>query len=69
MRWEIYDAAHRPRVLIMVSKLDHCLNDLLYRLSLMGLVDLQLPQPVEQRVAQGFGNRRDDLHPVKCLVE
>jgi formyltetrahydrofolate deformylase len=31
MRWEIHDAAHRPRVLIMVSKLDHCLNDLLYR--------------------------------------
>jgi formyltetrahydrofolate deformylase len=31
MRWEIYDATHRPRVLIMVSKLDHCLNDLLYR--------------------------------------
>jgi len=31
MRWEIHDAGHRPRVLIMVSKLDHCLNDLLYR--------------------------------------
>ncbi|HEX8011786.1 MAG TPA: formyltetrahydrofolate deformylase, partial [Casimicrobiaceae bacterium] len=31
MRWEIHDAAYRPRVLIMVSKLDHCLNDLLYR--------------------------------------
>jgi formyltetrahydrofolate deformylase len=31
MRWEIHDATHRPRVLIMVSKLDHCLNDLLYR--------------------------------------
>ena len=31
MRWEIHDATHRPRVLILVSKLDHCLNDLLYR--------------------------------------
>jgi len=31
MHWEIHDATHRPRVLIMVSKLDHCLNDLLYR--------------------------------------
>jgi formyltetrahydrofolate deformylase len=31
MRWEMHDATHRPRVLIMVSKLDHCLNDLLYR--------------------------------------
>ena len=31
MRWEIHDAAARPRVLILVSKFDHCLNDLLYR--------------------------------------
>ena len=31
MTWEIHDAAHRPRVLILVSKQDHCLNDLLYR--------------------------------------
>ena len=31
MAWSITAAAERPRVLIMVSKLDHCLNDLLYR--------------------------------------
>lgn len=31
MEWAIHDAAARPRVLIMVSKLDHCLNDILYR--------------------------------------
>ena len=31
MKWELHDAHVRPRVLIMVSKLDHCLNDLLYR--------------------------------------
>jgi formyltetrahydrofolate deformylase len=31
MRWAIVDAALRPRILIMVSKFDHCLNDLLYR--------------------------------------
>jgi len=31
MDWSISDAAQRPRVLIMVSKLDHCLHDLLYR--------------------------------------
>jgi formyltetrahydrofolate deformylase len=31
MRWQLRDAAHRPRVLIMVSKFDHCLADLLYR--------------------------------------
>ena len=31
MTWAIHDAAARPRVLILVSKFDHCLNDLLYR--------------------------------------
>jgi formyltetrahydrofolate deformylase len=31
MEWKLRDAAQRLRVLIMVSKQDHCLNDLLYR--------------------------------------
>jgi formyltetrahydrofolate deformylase len=31
MQWAIHDGSHRGRVLIMVSKLDHCLEDLLYR--------------------------------------
>ncbi len=31
MEWELHDAAVQPRVLIMVSKAGHCLNDLLYR--------------------------------------
>ncbi len=31
MRWHLRDAARRTRVLILVSKHDHCLNDLLYR--------------------------------------
>ena len=31
MRWRLYDLAVKPRVLIMVSKFGHCLNDLLYR--------------------------------------
>ena len=31
MQWEMHDALVRPRVLLMVSKFDHCLNDLLYR--------------------------------------
>jgi formyltetrahydrofolate deformylase len=31
MQWAIHDGMHRGRVLIMVSKLDHCLEDLLYR--------------------------------------
>ncbi|MDZ4096436.1 MAG: formyltetrahydrofolate deformylase [Paracoccaceae bacterium] len=31
MEWRIHDAAHRVRVLLMVSNFGHCLNDLLYR--------------------------------------
>jgi formyltetrahydrofolate deformylase len=31
MDWEFFDAASKPKVLIMVSKLGHCLNDLLFR--------------------------------------
>ena len=31
MEWAIYDGAKKPRVLIMVSRFDHCLDDLLYR--------------------------------------
>ncbi|MCK9993737.1 MAG: formyltetrahydrofolate deformylase [Alphaproteobacteria bacterium] len=31
MRWSLHDCTLRPSALIMVSKSDHCLNDLLYR--------------------------------------
>ncbi len=31
MDWQLRDATRRQRVLVMVSKHDHCLNDLLYR--------------------------------------
>jgi len=31
MQWAIHDGVHRTRVMILVSKLDHCLEDLLYR--------------------------------------
>jgi formyltetrahydrofolate deformylase len=29
--WQIHEVADRPRVLILVSQMGHCLNDLLYR--------------------------------------
>ncbi|UJW77101.1 formyltetrahydrofolate deformylase [Rhizobium sp. SL42] len=31
MTWNLYDAARREKVLLMVSRFGHCLNDLLYR--------------------------------------
>jgi len=31
MEWQLHDARRRPRLLVMVSKQGHCLNDLLFR--------------------------------------
>ncbi|MCB1918088.1 MAG: formyltetrahydrofolate deformylase [Rhodocyclaceae bacterium] len=31
LSWELHDTLARPKVLLMVSKFDHCLDDLLYR--------------------------------------
>jgi formyltetrahydrofolate deformylase len=31
MHWRVAQSAHRPRVAVFVSRLDHCLADLLYR--------------------------------------
>jgi len=42
MRWEIRDASKKRRVLLMVSKQDHCLSDLLYRWK-SGEMDFDIP--------------------------
>lgn len=31
MNWQLHDAYKKPRVLLLVSKIGHCLNDLLFR--------------------------------------
>ncbi len=42
MDWHIYDAAAKPKTLILVSKFDHCLVDLLYRTRIGALnIDIQ----------------------------
>lgn len=42
MTWELHDDRARPRVLILVSKFGHCLNDLLYRYSI-GALPVEIP--------------------------
>jgi formyltetrahydrofolate deformylase len=42
MWWEIRDLAVKQRVLIMVSRLDHCLGDLLYRFRI-GALPIEIP--------------------------
>lgn len=42
MQWRFYDTAVKPRILLMVSKLGHCLNDLLYRYR-VGALPVEIP--------------------------
>ncbi len=49
MDWQVYDTNVRPRVLIMVSRLDHCLNDLLYRYR-TGVLQMEIPAIVSNHM-------------------
>jgi formyltetrahydrofolate deformylase len=42
MNWQMHDAAKKPRMMLMVSKIGHCLNDLLFRYK-SGLLPVEIP--------------------------
>jgi formyltetrahydrofolate deformylase len=42
MQWALFDTAIKPRLLLMVSKFGHCLNDLLYRFRI-GALPVEIP--------------------------
>ena len=42
MSWQLHDAHRKPRVMLMVSKIGHCLNDLLFRYK-SGLLPVEIP--------------------------
>jgi formyltetrahydrofolate deformylase len=42
MDWDVHNTAQLPRVVIMVSKYEHCLNDLLYRYR-TGALRMEIP--------------------------
>jgi formyltetrahydrofolate deformylase len=54
MKWELYNEEYKPKLLLMVSKEGHCLNDLLHRWHVGAL-------PVE--IAAVIGNH-EDLKPM-----
>ncbi|GIH94060.1 formyltetrahydrofolate deformylase [Planobispora siamensis] len=54
MEIRLRDAAVKPRALILVSKFDHCLNDLLYRVR-SGLLDIEIV---------GVASNHPDLRPL-----
>jgi formyltetrahydrofolate deformylase len=49
MHWQVHDTRVLPRVLIMVSKYDHCLNDLLYRFR-TGALKMTIPAIVSNHM-------------------
>jgi formyltetrahydrofolate deformylase len=49
MRWHLVDAAARYRVLILVSRFGHCLNDLLFR-HRIGALDVDIPAVVSNHL-------------------
>jgi formyltetrahydrofolate deformylase len=59
MTWELTDPVQRQRVVIMVSKFAHCLNDLLFRNSIgelnLDVVAVVSNHPDLGRIADGFG--------------
>jgi formyltetrahydrofolate deformylase len=82
--WKLHDLAAKPRVVILVSKLGHCLNDLLYRNSI-GHLPMELvavvsnQQDMRRRVeAEGVayvhlpiaeGKRDDQEAKIAALVD
>ncbi|CCG03488.1 formyltetrahydrofolate deformylase [Blastococcus saxobsidens] len=59
MSWRLADAAERQRVLIMVSKYAHCLNDLLFRNSIgelnLDVVAIVSNHPTLEHIADFYG--------------
>jgi formyltetrahydrofolate deformylase len=53
MQWELRDARVKPNVLILVSKLDHCLNDLLYR-HRIGALAMNVPAVVSNHTSSAW---------------
>jgi formyltetrahydrofolate deformylase len=47
--WELRDAHVKPRVMLMVSKIGHCLNDLLFRYK-SGLLPVEIPAIVSNHM-------------------
>jgi formyltetrahydrofolate deformylase len=49
LNWEMRDAHYKPRVMLMVSKIGHCLNDLLFRYK-SGLLPVEIPAIVSNHM-------------------
>src|SRR5579864_4776318 len=84
MQWRLAQSSHRPRMIILVSKYDHCLVDLLYRHK-SGELACDIPlivsnHPDNQAIADFYGvpyvvvsatkdNKTDAESRIHCLIE
>ena len=53
MEWDLQDARVKPNVLILVSKADHCLNDLLYR-HRIGALPMNVPAIISNHLSSAW---------------
>ncbi|MEM6847477.1 MAG: formyltetrahydrofolate deformylase [Pseudomonadota bacterium] len=60
MKWDVHDTARKQRVLLMVSRFGHCLNDLLYRRQ-VGQLPMDLVGVVSNHPDWGDRVRADGL--------
>ena len=60
MDWNLRDARVRPNVLILVSKSDHCLNDLLYR-HRIGALAMNVPAIVSNHLSSAWLAERHSI--------
>jgi formyltetrahydrofolate deformylase len=58
--WELRDAKVKPNVVILVSKGDHCLNDLLYR-HRTGSLNINIPAIISNHAKSGWLAERHDI--------
>lgn len=60
MDWSLRSKTHKPRALILVSKADHCLNDLLYRYR-RGRLAVEIPAIISNHEDARWHADRHDL--------
>jgi predicted amino acid-binding ACT domain protein len=66
MDWQMHDADSRMRVIVMVSKFGHCLNDLLFRATSRGTRDHRLlGAPERQDLVAGVAQRLGQPLPLR----
>src|SRR5690606_14010882 len=68
MEWDLRDARVKPNVLILVSRQDHCLNDLLYR-QRIGALAMNVPAVISNHLSSAWLAERHGIPYFHVPVE